>query len=187
MRFFCCFILFACPGFITISGTDLIPWKAERKLSWDDFKGKHSTTGQLDAFTFTEMSYSPKFNQANDSLLLEVPCNFNCLKSTVRGSKKNGSLLSHEQLHFDIAELQARLFRKKLCEGKYTMKNAQSLMDAAFQEAMAKLKAMQVLYDTETEHSMKEDKQAEWSKKIASQLSELDTFGKTIVRVKITK
>lgn len=163
---------------------DLLFWSAAKKLNWADFKGKHDPSGGLDAFTCSEIAFAPVDNASPDSLILNVTCAFNCNKSSVKTGLKQAILLDHEQGHFDMAEIYARLLRKKITEAKFTRKNAQSLLQTIYKKNLEEFQAEQDLYDRETNHSLAEEKQKQWDKKIADRLKELDQFSRAIVRIK---
>jgi hypothetical protein len=172
-----------------ITGTDdLIPWKSDRKLTWADFKSKKQEFGTgMDAYTAYTITLTPENNGKTDSITVHVECSFEKNKSGVKKGKQSDDLLKHEQGHFDLAEVYARLLRKKLSATKTSLQNAQNTLNNLYKSAFAELEAEQAKYDRETDHSRVADKQELWNKKIAGRLAELENFSGTVVKVKITK
>jgi hypothetical protein len=172
-----------------ITGTDeLIPWKSDRKLTWADFKSKKQEFGTgMDAYTAYMLTLTPENNGKTDSITVHVECSFDKNKSAVRKGKLSDELLKHEQGHFDLAEVYARLLRKKLSATKTSLQNAQSTLNDLYKSAFSELEAEQAKYDRETDHSRVADKQELWNKKIEDRLTELEKFSGTVVKVKITK
>jgi hypothetical protein len=80
-------------------------------------------------------------------------------------------LLEHEQAHFDLCEVYARRLRKRVEDSNYKLD-----IDNAIFEVFEAFKKRQKLYDQETNHSRNKEKQAEWLKIIANELSELDNY-----------
>jgi predicted secreted Zn-dependent protease len=84
-------------------------------------------------------------------------------------------ILKHEQAHFDISELHARMLRKNL-EGRTFSKKVKSEIESIYQEIEQKRRAMQTKFDAETDHSRNEVKEAFWQKYITNQLAEYDAW-----------
>src|ERR1051326_7957876 len=118
----------------SMADPDLIYWSG-KKLSWADFKGKHDENNPLDAYTYYQVSFDPQIKAA-DSLIIKISCVFSKSRSSVRKPKMNDTLLMHEQGHFDIAEVNALRFCKKLSACHFTAANAQSLLDSNYKNAM---------------------------------------------------
>ena len=103
-------------------------------------------------------------------------------QSWVHPDHRVPALLNHEQLHFDITELFARMMRKEM--SKYYFKSVSefvsSKMDSEVKAIFTRLynehMLMQQKYDVETQHGILSDEQALWEKDIASRLKGLDTF-----------
>lgn len=143
-----------------------ILWSATKKLTWDDFKGIADTT---DAFTGA-MTYSEiKIDEShleNKIPVYKIGCYF--IKNKSWRITNDAYSLSHEQLHFDIAELFARKMRKA-----YDSLNKKRIVNVEPYENIFnlygnRLEKYQNLYDNEVYFN--EKKQAYWGNKIASDL-----------------
>ena len=91
----------------------------------------------------------------------EVSANFNKNTSWCRKEYQSETLLKHEQLHFDIAELFARKLKLAFSNYSYS-RNYQNEILEIFEEKKLEYHAMQRRYDEETEHSLNMFKQKEW-------------------------
>jgi hypothetical protein len=90
--------------------------------------------------------------------------------------RRTSYILSHEQGHFDIAEIFARKLHKRMKEYKFDRKNYQRDLKKIYQEVVEEKEKMQNDYDEETRHSILRGKQAEWLKKIAAMLKEYEDY-----------
>ena len=172
-RFILFFLLFIGLGeaFAQIE-EETIPWSAERKLEWSDFKGSYLKTQWAAATTATSISYSLSVTEKDQRRVLdiEVGCEFYPQKSWYRPEVCDSLVLSHEQLHFDIAELHARKFRKKLAETHFT-KDIKEEIRAIYKGILKQLYIFQNRYDHDTNFSRDWQKQLLWNQRIAKELA----------------
>lgn len=155
-----------------------IPWKASEKLSWSDFKGEPDYNHPYAAITYSGMSYGFSADVVNGKVWVkyEVKSFFVANKSWVkRWFLKDKGLLAHEQLHFDITELYAREFRKRLSEMTFT-ENVKAEIKQVYESITSEKVKLQKLYDVETDHSKKELAQKNWQQKIQTELQKLSQF-----------
>lgn len=96
--------------------------------------------------------------------------------SVVPGSRDDATL-AHEQLHFDLAEAEARRLTLELRRlvGRGTTAEAavndlRQALRSAFESGVAGLQTLQARYDEESVHGNKEKAQARWAKDIAARL-----------------
>jgi hypothetical protein len=154
------------------------PWDSEKKLSWSDFKGEPDFEHPYAAITYSGMSYGFSADIVNGKVLVkyEVKSFFVASKSWVKKRySKDKDLLKHEQLHFDITELYARKFRKRLSRMVFT-EDVKSEIKKVYHEVTNEKTKLQELYDIETDHSKKELIQTKWQLKIAMELKKLINF-----------
>jgi len=156
---------------------ETIPWSAERKLTWADFKGQPLKTEWAAATTASGISYEFSTSGTLDNLEVhfKVHTDFYPQKSWYRSEMCDSLVLSHEQLHFDISELFARRMRKKLAETTFT-KNVKAEVREIYRETLKALTAFQNKYDHQTNFSRNVEQQLIWNRKIAEALSE-DAIG----------
>lgn len=154
------------------------PWKAGEKLSWSDFKGAPDHNHPYAAITYSGMSYGFSAEIINGKVWVnyDVKSFFVANKSWVKRWYSNDKgLLKHEQLHFDITELFARKFRKRLSEMNFT-ENVKAEIKAVYQQITDEKVKLQKLYDVETDHSKNKQNQNNWDLKINSELQKLIDF-----------
>ena len=161
--------------------TDIV-WSADRKLSWTDFEGTPSGQFVSDtlvaAITSSGFAYGLQISSATGAKF-QIAAQFNPKDSWVRPNKRaNLYLLAHEQLHFDLAELYARQFRKTL-----TQMNAKKPLDKKqvndeYNAAYKAFQSRQRMYDLETEHSRSKLEQTRWQAMIAKEIEALAAYGK---------
>lgn len=137
---------------------DLIQWSHDRKLTIDDFTQMNYIDGNIPANASTGifMSYSRKMDRYNAVAI------FDKKRSgwNPRLIKNPDWVLNHEQRHFDITQFIVSELNKELSVVPYSM--AQEI----FYKYEHRLDSMQVLYDTQTIHSMDSTYQDFWNKKI---------------------
>lgn len=155
---------------------ETIPWSADRKLQWSDFKGSYFKTEWAAATTATGISYAFSASEQNGQqfLEIEVQCVFFPERSWYRPELCDAVILSHEQLHFDIAELHARKFRKRLAEFRFTENVKEEVRDI-YENILRELMAFQNKYDRETDFSKDLQQQLLWNRAIAEDLAKTRT------------
>lgn len=162
------FLLFY--GWNTSTAQTKIQYEDSKKLTWDDFKGRPQKKYAGAALTHGTISLD--IASKNDSLEITVMCLFDKKQSWVKKGKETDYLLAHEQLHFDIFELYARMMIDSLNSVKdYSYSNAQDRLNGIFKKFYNDCSKVQTDYDEETNHSIIEEKQSEWNKDILRRLS----------------
>ncbi len=151
-----------------ISGEDhLIDWTDSRKLTWEDFKGSPDVNSQMVALTSSTIKV--EFGFSDKLFTHSIRCSFNKQKSWV--TRKNDYILNHEQGHFDITEIHARILKKELVEYKFNGKTVNKDINDIYSDVMKRHVSTQQAYDLETNHSIDTTKQRHWDNKIDSLLS----------------
>ena len=151
---------------------ELISWSEGQKLTWADYKGKPKENSDAAASTATYLGF--EFNVGKKGFDYKITCTFSKTKSW--GLHKTDYILTHEQGHFDIAEIFARKLNKMMREYKFDNKTFKEDLKTIYQSIALEKDAFQNQYDEETNHSIKREKQAEWLTKISNQLKELADF-----------
>lgn len=170
--------------FIAIDTTPII-WSKTRKLIWKDFQGKPDSLSEFKAITSSRIE-SKSIVFKDEIIEYDFVCFF--VKSKSWTKSNTNTLLKHEQLHFDIAELATRKLRKKFLEYKYVSKESiKQIVNQYFDEAVLDRRKTNSLYDKETNHGTIETKQKEWETKIANELKKFDAFSNTRVVIKRVK
>lgn len=158
-----------------------IEWTANRKLTWEDFKGnpKSISNSNTAAQTYCGFGFQTNYVTVLTKTKIFVTTTFTCNLSWVKPDQKDRvDLLEHEQGHFDLCEAYARQLRKKLQEKKLTVFNLNTDANIIFKDVYALYLDRQELYEKETNYGLNRQKQIEWTKTINSELVELSGFTK---------
>ena len=140
---------------------ELVPWSPS-KLTWADYKAKPDPGSDAAATTTTYLGI--EYNIKNTGFTYKISCRFS--KDRSWGIHKTDYILSHEQGHFDIAEIYGRKLHKELSEYRFNKKSYQQDLKNIYDKVMREKEDMQDQYDHETNHSINRKKQAEWLEKI---------------------
>ncbi len=151
---------------------ELMAWNAARKLTWSDYKASPNPESDAAASTTTYLAID--YNISSTSFSYKIQSLFSKTRSW--GLHKTNYILSHEQGHFDIAEVFARKLHKKMGEYKFNKKTYQKDLRKIYDEVTDEKEEVQNQYDRETRHSINKEKQAEWLKKIAEMLEEYKDY-----------
>jgi hypothetical protein len=154
------------------SEEDLIKWTEGKKLQWKDYLCEPDNNSDAAASTSTRIGF--EYHIRDNNFTYTLSCNFSKTKSW--GRHKNAYILSHEQGHFDIAEIFTRKLRKALSEYKFKSSSYKDDLKNIYTDAMKDKEKFQQQYDSETDYSRNDEKQAAWLKKIADSLGELKEF-----------
>ncbi|MFI5154084.1 MAG: DUF922 domain-containing protein [Chitinophagales bacterium] len=149
---------------------NLIDWSTSRRLTWSDFQAEPPKTPAAAALTSTTIKVD--FGYFNETLTYHIHCRFD--KSSSWGRVKNDYVLSHEQGHFDIAEIFARKLNEALRKYRPESQNIPKDVNKIYQDMMKKYYERQDEYDKETNFSMDKKKQEEWLKIIDDELTASD-------------
>ena len=147
---------------------ELVIWHPVNKLSWNDYKAKPDPTSDAAASTTTYLTIS--YNISSSDFTYKIESRFSRTRSW--GLYKTPYILSHEQGHFDIAEIFARKLHKKMIDYRFDKKDYEKDLKKIYQDILDEKREMQDDYDKETNHSINKEKQEEWLKKIAKLLEE---------------
>ena len=151
---------------------DLIAWKPDRKLTWDDYRGEPDPAANAAASTTTLLTVSYQFGRS--AFKFTISSGFDPSRSW--GIHRTAYILSHEQGHFDIAEVYARKLYHKLSEYRYDPKSYRKDLKKIYEDVIKEKEEMQNKYDEETRNSILKVRQAEWLKKISGMLEETKEY-----------
>ena len=173
------FLVFTFVQLLPLTGFgQLVPWRADYLLSWDDFQGPCPHNNYA-AETRWDYRYNSHYGP-NGTITVTVTCSFDKQKSW-KDPKANltAQLLLHEQLHFYVAEIFARKMRrdfKNYCATHRQSPNTGKDLEQIYQKLKTESDNYQSDYDNATNHGIKIDIQEEWRKKIIAGLRELSEF-----------
>lgn len=149
-------------------------WSAERKLTWEDFKGSVDYKDeQTAAATYCGIGLESKINEASVPVSIKVYNKFFPAKSWVKPNELKSSILSHEQCHFDICELYTRILKKRLRDATNGKHLTASALESIYQCVQDEYAIFQEQYEHETAHGTITDAQLLWEYKIAEELKKM--------------
>lgn len=170
IKFFLIFTLF----FSSENDPIKIPWNANQKLTWADFQGKPELRSGYVATTNSGISFS--YSTRNGEVLtnFEVHSYFYPETSWYIPSQVDQNILNHEQTHFDISELHARMLRKMISEANFTKKIKKEI-DVIYKKVEISRREMQHNFDAETDHSKNKDKEKQWELYVLKELEKYES------------
>jgi hypothetical protein len=159
------------------ANSDTIYYTSNRKLTWPDFKGIPEEKSVALAITSSGFGFLAGVQKVNGKTTINITvyCYFGKNSSWVKTGRESDYALNHEQHHFDITYLVTCMFMQKLKAAAFTWGNYNSLLNKLYAETSRQLEKMQNEYDGQTKNGQLKDVQAEWNKKIESQLSSITT------------
>ena len=148
-------------------------WSAARPLAWSDFQGSPPSEGSEGAKTSYTLYSAWKCR--GDVFEFRVIAGFRPRQSWVKAivlndSTQRGTILRHEQTHFDLAEAHARRMRRAFGNLARPCARTDAELSALAQRLAREEKAEQRRYDAETHHGLLVDQQAAWSRNVARRL-----------------
>ena len=168
------FSLFIIPssGFAQNRDEELLEWNASQKLSWNDYKARPDP--ESDAAASTTSYLGIEYNITSSSFDYKIKSRFSKTRSW--GLHKTEYILSHEQGHFDIAEIFARKLNMKMSEYRFNKRTYQQDLNEIYNDILDEKEKLQNDYDKETNHSINKERQAEWLKKIKVLLDQYEDY-----------
>lgn len=168
LKYFLILLLFPSVLFSQSSNEEVLEWDPSRKLSWADYKARPNPDSDAAASTTTYLGIN--YNITSKSFSYKIYSRFSKTRSW--GLHKTAYILSHEQGHFDIAEIFARKLHKKMSEYEFNKKTYNKDLEKIYRDVTKEKEDTQNQYDKETNHSINKTEQLLWLKKIAAMLEE---------------
>ncbi len=173
-------VLLSIIGIFSISAisyqSNKIDWNGSEQLTWNDFRGQAPGLSSHVKVAATNYEIGYEYTMIDNDFHFDVTCQFVPALSWVRESGKTDYILKHEQKHFDLAEVYARKLRKELGEANITLRNHQSKINEIYDEVWMECQKAQQEYDHATDHSINEEAQKKWDKKIQQKLEDLEKY-----------
>jgi len=169
-------ILLLLPSFLSfraIKDENDIQWTAGRRLTWSDFKSPPDRNASNAALTSSKIIFNYGYGDEK-GFSYHISCVFD--KTSSWGKVKTEYILSHEQGHFDIAEIYARKLNKALKHYSFNVKTSPKEVPVIYQQIMKEEGQLQNQYDSETDFSRDKPQQAIWLEKIQRELDKLKEF-----------
>lgn len=153
-----------------------ITWKEGERLTWNDFKGQPDLNSDAAAITASGISFSYSIKQSTTSTTFTTTIEAHFYPEHSWHKKEvNDHLLEHEQLHFDITELNVRKLKKRLSKITETDDLDAILLEEQVR-ANRELAEMQDKYDSDSDYSINENNQKNWKRYVESELASLYEF-----------
>ena len=149
-----------------LAGDHAFAWSAARPLTWSDFQGPPPAQGSEGAKTSYTLYSAWKCR--GDVFEFRVIAGFRPRQSWVKAVVLNDStqrrtVLGHEQTHFDLAEVHARIMRRAFGDLARPCSKTDAELTALAQRLAQAEKAEQRRYDAATNHGLLAAQQAAWT------------------------
>lgn len=169
-------LLTSCITTSKFSPSTIIKWSNDYKLTWQDFGGKTQLESDFSAVTVCDMVFV--YEKYPNHIKFDFYAYFNKESSWSNKLYQDTATLNHEQIHFDIAELNSRIerqfFTKKIHTYNYdTIINDIRNMHMYFYSEKNK---METKYDLETDHGLNKIVQKQWSNAIKAGIDTLSEY-----------
>ena len=152
---------------------DTLIWSESYQLAWTDFLGPVRTS-DFAAESNCMFNYKARPEIRNGILTLYVNFDACFIKgsSWVKDGGEKDSLLLHEQYHFNICEMYARRFRKKLMNMALRPMKIEQQVKSLFDEVWTAYVQAQNDYDEQTRHGLITSEQNRWMREVDSELAQ---------------
>ncbi|WGK63926.1 DUF922 domain-containing protein [Croceiramulus getboli] len=162
-----------------LTAQERIAWDAYRPLNWSDFQGIADRQVAYVANTASGISHSYEIDQRGffrkESSV--VTANFYPQYSWYKRNRVNAQVLAHERVHFDISEVFARKFRKRIAQFSFSSRSQQEIKQL-YQRIERERQQAQADYDRDTQHSINPAQEALWRQKVQLWLREYQDFAR---------
>jgi hypothetical protein len=159
-----------------------ISWKPTIKLNWSDFQGKVNPNTFGKAKTSYKIEIIPENvkvdgkDRIHGYKSLTTEARFYKRQSWTTISANDTIVLSHERLHFDIAELFARKIRKEFIKLQNNKEARFSAYSQAYSLFWKACRQYQKQFDLETNHGRELDLNIAWSHKVKLAIESLSEY-----------
>ncbi len=180
----------ACPTPAAKAGSwpalDLVEWRADRPLSWSDFRGPPPADARQQrqgAMIYMLLGYrleaSAEFDPGRGQWVarptrVEVTNAMDPTLSWVLPDQRTPAVLNHEQRHFDLQEVYRRRLEQRLWglwavgpSADQAQRQLLAQAAAVFEQIQQENAQAQQRYDRETDHGRLTEQQALWDQRIA--------------------
>jgi predicted secreted Zn-dependent protease len=137
-------------------------------LDWAFFKNDRPANAEHQAFTWSNISYQYKYLKTDGEKIefqFNVTLKMDTAKSYFEKNKRlmnDTRLLQHEQGHADIAFIYALKLKEIFAKTSFSTKNYQNEIKNVFAKILEDMRADQLKYDAESEHSKNQEGQKKW-------------------------
>lgn len=150
--------------------SDYIYWNQRRMLDWEDYRVKTSFSANETAVARSAWDYDTPWYTKGAMLYININTVFVKNASWVKKGNESEYLLRHEQGHYDIAEVNARKYRKAIKEFTFKRATIKNDLDSLHQYYYSLCLKEQEQYDLDTKHSENKEVQEQWTSQIIGEL-----------------
>lgn len=167
---------------INAQSESILNWNENQKLKVLDFQAKPDVVSKGQAQTTYKIEIYPQNvmvdekDRIKDYEKLTVFAQFYKKESWFKKVTDEIKLLSHEQLHFDIAELFARKIRQRFNELKAVKESRFNVYLSEYKKIWIACRRFQRLYDEETTHGFNRGANGLWKAKVDKMMKQLERF-----------
>jgi len=176
-------IFIVCCTFISgIERPERFAWDEQNKLNWSDFKATPDYGSPYAATANSGISHAYAIDGRGfyDKDESKVTAHFYPTFSWYKPADTSGTILRHEQAHFDITEIHARKLRKRIAQFTFS-KNSSKEVKILYDNIEKERRAMQDQFDVDTHHSRDIQQEFIWENKIAKMLEDLEDYNQKSV------
>jgi hypothetical protein len=149
-------------------------------LKWTDFQhvdiipGSSNAIGKTTTKLYYNLTDTIVSNQSNKLQLIKVHSVMLPHKSYIKNNAPKKGLLEHEQIHFDIAEVESRKFRQALSEKIFDEKKVEDQVKRLYHKHLSNIGIMNNQYDAHHRNAFIGHEQ--WRKDLNKDLGELEKY-----------
>ncbi|RAK68196.1 hypothetical protein [Hymenobacter edaphi] len=151
---------------------DTLYYSPARPLTYDDFLAVPRPRNGAVGAVFPSFAYTAQA-QARDGVLhlhLQTKVFVVRTSSWLLPSARHPYSLNHEQRHFDLVQLIAERFKRKVTPDSLTLDNFDARMQFQFLQSWRAMNQLQDQYDAETNHGQNQAAQQRWNARIEAEL-----------------
>lgn len=158
-------------------------------LQWTNFQhvdiipGSNNAIGRTTTKLYYTITDSIISQQSNKLLLVKVHSVMLPGKSYIKNNAPKKGLLEHEQIHFDISEVESRKFRKSLSEKTFDEKKVKEQIKKLHRKHLSNIGIMNNQYDTHHLNAFIGHDQ--WRKDLDKDLGALEKFASIEVWIQL--
>ena len=161
--------------YLKVDTTAYIEWSDDLFMSWKDYRFRGRRFSEDSGMALTSVIHSVRGGIIGNEPRFEVKVLF-VKKDSWTTDSTSITLLAHEKLHFDIAELYGRKIRKQIDELFQSGERDLKIYNQYVKQLLADFKRFSQNYDRETRHGKDFDEQKAWFEEVYSELDRLKLY-----------
>lgn len=163
--------------YLEVDTTAFIEWSEDLYMNWADYRFRNYSKDDGSGMALTSVMHSVRGGIIKGQPKFEVKVLFVKQDSWTTDSTSI-TLLAHEKLHFDIAELYARKIRKQIDQLFKDGERDLKVYNKYVKQLLGDFKRYSHNYDSKTRHGRNIDEQKVWFESVYSELERLKDYYK---------